>query len=193
MVRKTLHIPGDGEEQQFLTDGSGTDDAQVLMTIPPASSGSVMHVHTRQTERIDVISGRLLLRTSAGKRFIEAGEHYVVRRGVPHTFRNASKMKKLTVLISVYPALHFEWYLTEMARCANRHGGHWRNVSWLEMAVILHAMRDEFRLAWMPLLIQRPIIAAMALLAHITGDARRVSPFDTPVYKEDGRSAVLHT
>jgi hypothetical protein len=93
-----------------------------------------------------------------------------------HTFRNGSATEPLVGRGAVEPALHFQWFLTEMSKAAIRAGGSWKDLPMLEAAYILNEVRDEYRVAGVPVLAQKLLLGLLARVAIATGKARQIAP-----------------
>jgi quercetin dioxygenase-like cupin family protein len=66
------------------------------------------HVHPRQEERFEVLSGRLGLRVGGVERVHGVGDVIVVSAGSPHAAWNASSDDEVHVLVDFRPALRTE-------------------------------------------------------------------------------------
>jgi hypothetical protein len=78
----------------------------------------------------------------------------------------------------VEPALHFQWLLAGMAQSAIRGGGSWNDVSPLEVGYLLYQVRDEFRSAGMPVVLQDIVFGFLARLAIILGKTKDIASKD---------------
>src|SRR5918994_2710155 len=66
------------------------------------------HIHPRQEERFEVLSGKLGLRVEGVERVHSAGDVIVVPAGSPHAARNAGDDDEVHVLVDFTPALRTE-------------------------------------------------------------------------------------
>ena len=71
------------------------------------------HVHTRQQERLEVISGSLGVRTAGREQVLCAGESVAVPPGTPHTIWNAGE-GETHLLVELQPALQSEAFFETM-------------------------------------------------------------------------------
>jgi hypothetical protein len=78
------------------------DDYQVV-----GAPGPVEHLHTRQEERLEVVSGKMVVRVGGKERHLAAGEAVIIPPGVPHLWRNDGA-GELHVLTDFRPALQLE-------------------------------------------------------------------------------------
>jgi hypothetical protein len=67
-----------------------------------------------------------------------------------------------------------------MARSAIRAGGSWKDAPLLEVAYLMHQVRDEYRLAGMPVLVQDLLFGLLARVAVLLGKTKEIAPKDAP-------------
>jgi mannose-6-phosphate isomerase-like protein (cupin superfamily) len=175
----TLNVEKQGERITFLAEAdSAAPVAEAEILLAPGASGPPPHIHTRQRETFHVQSGRLIAIVDGRERTLEAGETVVVEAGQVHTFANTSPTEPVAFHGTVEPALHFQWFLGEMARAAIRAGGSWKDVPLLEVAYILHQVRSEYRLAGMPILVQDLLFGLLARAAVLLGKTKEIAAKD---------------
>ena len=138
------------------------------------------HVHPFQSERFEVVSGRLGM--NLGRTKLEAGpdEVVVVEPGTPHKFWNAGD-EELHFVTVVRPALQFEQLLETMFALAtdgktNRKG----MPNPLRLAVIAKAHFDDVRLPFPPARLQRLGLALGAPLGRVVGYEPTYAPAGSP-------------
>ncbi len=132
------------------------------------------HIHTQQVEGFEVLSGTLVLVAGGKSVTVRAGESFLVLAGELHKPRNDDKTTPVVAKFWYEPALHTEWMLQTMGECAMERGGDWRNVPLLHAACIVFRLRGEYRLAGMPFWLQDLLFGILTVVAHITGQAKRV-------------------
>ncbi len=110
------------------------------------------------------------------ERLVGTGEVLCVKPGQLHTFSNADPAHPLILRITIEPALHFQWFMTEVARSALRGGGRWKDASLLELGWILNQVTDEHDLPGLPRFAKRPLFGTLAPLAVVTRRAGRIEP-----------------
>jgi mannose-6-phosphate isomerase-like protein (cupin superfamily) len=105
----TIENPLSGERITFLEVPSETngDLLRFDWRIPPGFS-IPEHVHTRQEERHEVVSGTLRGRVAGRGRDSGRGERIIGPPGVPHAWRNPSDDEELRLVSEIQPALGFE-------------------------------------------------------------------------------------
>src|SRR5215208_5545223 len=128
------------------------------------------HVHPRQEERFEVLSGRLGIRADGIERIHGVGYVIVVSAGSPHAAWNAGD-DEVHVLVDFRPALRTETAFETVARLArdgktNRAGAP-KNP--LRLALILREFEHEIYFVQPPLAVQRVILGALAFIGRLLG------------------------
>jgi quercetin dioxygenase-like cupin family protein len=146
------------------------------------------HVHPRQEERFEVLSGRLGLRADGIERVHGVGDVIVVSAGSPHAAWNAGD-DEVHVLVDFRPALRTETAFEALAGLArdgktNRAGAP-KNP--LMLALVLHEFEEEIYFVRPPLLVQKVIFGALAGLARLLGH-RAEYPYPYPRQTEAYRT-----
>jgi quercetin dioxygenase-like cupin family protein len=128
------------------------------------------HIHPKQEEIFQVISGTLRGRAS-GKEFTgDPGERIVVSAGTPHIWWNSGDVE-LHVLAEVRPALKIETFfetffgLAQDGKVSPRTG----LPSPLQMALIMRAYRNELILARPPRPVQTVLFGLLAPIGRLIG------------------------
>jgi mannose-6-phosphate isomerase-like protein (cupin superfamily) len=173
MIRKgdRLENPVTGEVLIFHRTSATTGGEAVLVEtiVRPDGSVAAAHVHPRQTERFEVLEGRLGLRVGDKELLAGPGDVATVEPGTPHRFWNAGK-GEARFLCEVRPAFEFESLIETMFTLAaegktNRKG--LPNSLWL--AVIAKAHFNTVRLSFPPAWLQRAALAVAAPLGRLLG------------------------
>jgi quercetin dioxygenase-like cupin family protein len=140
----TLDVQPQGERFTFFGEPDpGAPSVEFEVVVAPGSSGPDPHIHAKQVETFQVTSGEMLAKLDEEERVIRAGETLVVPAGQVHAFSNGSSSEPLVIRITMEPALHFQWFMTEFCRLAIENGGRWKDVPLLEAAYVVHQTRDE--------------------------------------------------
>jgi quercetin dioxygenase-like cupin family protein len=128
------------------------------------------HVHPRQEERFEVLSGRLGLRAAGVERDHGTGDVIVVPAGVPHAAWNAGD-QDVHVLVDFRPALRTEIAFETLAGLARdgmtTSAGIPRNP--LRLALILREFEDEIQFVRPPQALQRAILGPLARIGRGLG------------------------
>jgi len=127
----------------------------------PSSPWAPRHSHPHQDERFVVEQGALCLRIDGVERIARAGEVVEIGRGVVHQARNALDEPTI-VNWETRPALQSaELYRALYAFPAGS------RPPLLEALALLDAHREEFRLAFPPLLVQRCLFGLLGPLLRM--------------------------
>jgi quercetin dioxygenase-like cupin family protein len=173
-----LENPVTGEVLVFhrTAEETGGESVLVEVTVRPHGFVAAAHVHPFQTERFEVLEGRLGLRV--GGKELEAGpdDVAVIPPGTPHRFWNAGE-QDARFLAEVRPALQFESLIETMFTLAaegktNRKG----MPNPFQLAVIARAHFDTVRLPFPPALLQRAGLALGAPVGRLLGYRERLTP-----------------
>jgi mannose-6-phosphate isomerase-like protein (cupin superfamily) len=166
---QTVENPVTGERFTF-THTAATTGGELLafdFALRPGGAVPIAHVHPIQTERFEVVHGRMAFRV--GRRRIEAGPGDVVEvaPGVAHSFANAGE-DEARLRVEVRPALAMEEMFAEvvgMARAGrmNRRGMP-RNL--LELAVLARKYDQEAHAPLLGVRLQRALLAPLVFLAR---------------------------
>jgi quercetin dioxygenase-like cupin family protein len=114
-----LENPVTGERFTF-THTSATMGGELLafeLGLRPGGAVPIPHVHPIQTERFEVVEGRMRFRVGLRRRYAEPGDVVEVAPGVIHSFANASD-EEARVRVEVRPALAMEQMIVEVVAMA---------------------------------------------------------------------------
>jgi quercetin dioxygenase-like cupin family protein len=173
----TLNLEKQGESITFLAEADSTAPrVENEVRLAPGAVGPTPHCHTKQREFFHVVAGSMIVTVEGQTHRVATGETVVVEPGQMHTFANGSESDSLIIRGAVEPALHFQWFLSEMAKIAIRGGGAWNDVPLLEAGFLLYHMRDEYRLGGIPVVVQDLLFGALAWIAERVGRTRDIEP-----------------
>ena len=167
----TIENPITGERIVFNKTSAETNGeaVEIEVYVRPGGVVAAAHVHPYQTERFEVIAGRIGMKL--GRRSLEAGPNdiVVVEPGTPHKFWNAGD-EELRFVTVIKPALQFERLLETMFGLAvdgktNRKG----MPNPLRLAVIAREHFDDVRLPFPPVWMQRAGLALGAPVGRLAG------------------------
>ena len=116
---QTLENPVTGERFTF-TDTASSTGGELLafeLALRPGGAVPIPHVHPIQTERFEVVEGRMRFRLGWRRRFAGPGDVVEVAPGVVHGFANAGDVEA-RVRVEVRPALAMEQMLAEVVAMA---------------------------------------------------------------------------
>jgi len=173
----TLNLEKQGETLTFFSEPDPS--APIIefdCSIAPGKDGPDPHIHPLQTETFHVTEGQMRAVVDGEERIIDEGETIIVDPGQVHTFSNPNPDQPLTMRISIEPALNFQWFLTEAARSAIRHGGSWKDMPLLETAYILNQVIDEHDMPGLPAPAKRLLFGALAKIAVLLKKTGEIAP-----------------
>ncbi len=166
---QTLENPVTGERFTFTHTAASTGGELLAFDfgLRPGGAVPLPHVHPIQTERFEVVDGRMTFRVGLRKVHAGPGDVVEVVPGVAHSFANAGE-HEARVRVEVRPALAMEEMFSEVVAMAqagrmNRRG---RPRSVLELAVLA---RKYDQVAHAPLVgvrLQRLLLAPLVFLAR---------------------------
>lgn len=165
----TIGNPLTGERITFLQTTRDTNGELLRFEylIPPGFS-IPEHVHPRQEERHEVLSGALTGRVGGREETFVEGQRVVGPAGVPHAWRNPSGTEALVIVSELRPALGFE-NLIERAFAiagdleADRMGA---PKHLLRLSILLDGSRDDFYPTRIPMPAWKAVLALNAALAR---------------------------
>jgi mannose-6-phosphate isomerase-like protein (cupin superfamily) len=171
MIRpgQTLENPVTGERFTFIHTAASTGGELLAfdLALRPGGAVPIPHVHPIQTERFEVVEGRMRFRI--GLRTVVAGPGDVVEvaPGVAHSFANAGE-REARLRVEVRPALAMEEMLAEVVALARAgrmtRRGLPRNP--LELAVLARKYDVEAHAPLLTVRLQRLLLAPLVLSAR---------------------------
>jgi quercetin dioxygenase-like cupin family protein len=148
------------------------------------------HVHPRQEERFEILSGSLGLRVGGVEHVHSTGDVIVAPAGSPHAAWNAGD-DEVHVLVDFRPALRTETAFETLAGLARdgKTNGAGAPKNPLMLALVLHEFEDEIYFIRPPLLVQKVIFGALAGVARLLGH-RAEYPYPYPRHGEAYRTVM---
>src|SRR5215211_7397428 len=116
---QTLENPVTGERFTF-TDTAASTGGELLafeLALRPGGAVPIPHVHPIQTERFEVVAGRMRFRIGLRTRVAGPGEVVEVAPGTLHGFANAGE-EQARMRVEVRPALAMEHMFAEVIAMA---------------------------------------------------------------------------
>lgn len=167
----TLENPVTGEVLIFHRTSRDTNGEAVLVEtiVHPGGFVAAAHVHPHQTERFEVLEGKLGLRVADRELLAGPGQVAIVQPGTPHRFWNAGRCDARFVC-EIRPALDYESLIETMFSLAaegktNRKG----MPNPFRLAVIARAHFDTVQLPFPPAWMQHAALAIGAPLGRLAG------------------------
>jgi quercetin dioxygenase-like cupin family protein len=166
---QTLENPVTGERFTF-THTAATTGGELLafeLALRPGGAVPIPHVHPVQTERFEVVAGRMRFRVGLRTRVAEPGDVIEVAPGVLHGFGNAGD-EEARMRVEVRPALKMEQMFADVIALARAgrmtRRGLPRNP--LELAVLARTYDQEAHAPFMTVGVQRALLAPLVLAAR---------------------------
>ena len=165
----TVENPVTGERFTFTDTAASTGGALLAFdfALRPGGAVPVPHVHPRQTERFEVLAGRMRFRIGLRTRIAGPGDVIEVAPGVAHGFANAGA-EEARLHVEVRPALAMEAMFAEvvaMARAGRMtRRGLPRNP--LDLAVLARTYDQEAHAPLIGIGVQRLLLAPLVSSAR---------------------------
>jgi quercetin dioxygenase-like cupin family protein len=170
---QTLENPVTGEQITFRKTAADTGGAYCEIDLRLSPDGAVpgTHVHPKQEERFEVISGTMKFRLGLRRIVAGPGEVVVVPAGAVHNFANAGR-DTAHVRVTMTPALKMEELFETTVALAmdgrvNRHG----MPKPLDLALFVERFEDEARAPFPPAAVVRVLFAPLRAIARRRGRA----------------------
>jgi quercetin dioxygenase-like cupin family protein len=166
---QTLENPVTGERFTFI-ETAATTGGELLsfeLGLRPGGAVPIPHVHPIQTERFEVVEGRMRFRVGLRTVVAGPGEVVEVAPGVVHGFANAGD-GEARVRVEVRPALQMEDMFSEVIAMAHAgrlsRRGMPRNL--LDLALLARAHDQEAHAPLLTVGLQRLLLAPLVVLAR---------------------------
>ncbi|MBV9001795.1 MAG: cupin domain-containing protein [Solirubrobacterales bacterium] len=175
---QTMLNPVSGERITFLRTAADTDGEYLEIEVELTPDGAVpgMHVHPRQEERFEILSGNVRFRKGLKKIDAKAGDVVVVEPGKAHKFNNAGE-ETAAMRVRVTPALDMERLLETAVGLAQDGRVTRKGMPWpLDLALFVREFKNEVRGPGAPGWVQRASLAPLGWLARHRGRAERYAP-----------------
>ena len=172
MVRigNVIENPITGERVTFLKTSQDTNGEllQIEWTVPPRWYVPE-HVHPRQEECHEVLSGMLWSCVGGYEQTFSEGQRVVGPPRVPHAWRNPSDDKELRLLSEIRPPLRFQTLFETGFGLARDGKTSKRGIpkNPLQLAVLVSEVKDDFYFTKIPMLVQRVFLTLVTILASV--------------------------
>src|SRR5215204_1118713 len=167
-----IEHPSLGARMTFLKTSAQTngDLLRVEVVLPPGFS-MAEHVHPRQEEQHEVLSGTLRACVGGQERDYKAGERVVGPPGVPHAWRNPSVREDLRIVSEHRPASHTEHMLETGFAIARDFDADKKGIlkHLLRAAVLLDEIKEDFYYTGAPLRVLMAVFVALAPIGRLLG------------------------
>jgi quercetin dioxygenase-like cupin family protein len=184
-----IEHPSFGARMTFLETSAQTngDLLRVEVVLPPGFS-MAEHVHPRQEERHEVLSGTLRGRVGGQEHDYEAGERVVGPPGVPHAWRNPSDREDLRLVSEHRPVSHMEHMLETGFAIARDFEADKKGAlkHLLRAAVLLEEIKEDFYFTRASMRALMAVFVALAPLGRLLG-------YETGYQDDGGHAAAVRS
>jgi len=166
----TIENPFSGERVTFLEVPNEVNGDLLRFDWQLSPGFSIAeHIHVRQEERHEIVSGTLRGRVAGREWDFGSGERIIGPAGVPHAWRNPSDDEELRIVSELQPALGFDVLLETGFAIAgdlktDRMGA---PKHLLRIFILLDESGDEFYPAGVPMPAWRALLTLVAALARV--------------------------
>src|SRR5215208_7215026 len=175
---QTLENPVTGERFTFTHTAASTGGELLAFDfgLRPGGAVPIPHVHPIQTERFEVVDGRMTFRVGLRKLHAGPGDVVEVPPGVAHSFANAGE-DEARLHVEVRPALAMEEMFVEVVSIARAGRMNRRGMprSPLELAVLARKYDQEAHAPFVSVRLQRVLLAPLVFLARHRRAGRAVA------------------
>jgi mannose-6-phosphate isomerase-like protein (cupin superfamily) len=179
---QTVENPVTGERLTFSETARDTGGEYVRFEalVVPGGTLASAHLHPKQSERFEIVSGTLTMKLGSGKVEAKPGDVVVVEPGTPHNFWNRTG-EPVRMNVEVRPALSIESLLETMyGLAADGKTNRWGMPNPFRLAVIADAHFDVVRVPVVPSWLQKAALAVAAPFGRLLGYGPVYEP-TTPV------------
>jgi quercetin dioxygenase-like cupin family protein len=167
-----IEHPSFGARMTFIETSAQTngDLLRVEVVLPPGFS-MAEHVHPRQEEQHEVLSGTLRARVGGHERDYKAGEGVVGPQGVPHAWRNPSDHEDLRMVSEHRPVSHMEHMLETGFAIARDFEADKKGAlkHLLRAAVLLDEIKEDFYFTRVSMRALMAVFVALAPVGRLLG------------------------
>jgi quercetin dioxygenase-like cupin family protein len=184
-----IEHPSFGARMTFLeTSGETNGDLLRVEVVLPPGFSMAEHVHPRQEERHEVLSGTLRARVGGQERDYKAGERVVGPPGVPHAWRNPSDQEDLYIVSEHRPVSHMEHMLETGFAIARDFEADKKGAPkhLLRAAVLLAEIKEDFYFTGAPLRVLMAVFVALAPVGRLLG-------YGTGYREDDDQAAAVRS
>jgi quercetin dioxygenase-like cupin family protein len=164
---KKITLPT-GDVVEFVETSDATNGATVRMRVlmKPGGLRANVHIHAKQDETFEVISGKLTYLLDGKENVAEAGSTVVLPHGVPHQ-HYCNGPEDALVMQTLTPGLDFDYLLENIIGLAI-HGPHSPD-SLFQGLVWIRKMKGPIYLPSLPIWFQRALAAVVTPIAYPLG------------------------
>ena len=151
---------------------------QFELFMKPHGVAMLEHVHPRQEERVEVVSGTVRFRLGGKEQILSASQAAVLPPGIPHTLWNDGDYEA-HVLVEALPALKMETAIETLFGLARDEKTNKRGMPNPLQGALLAREYETF-FARPPIPVQRAFLAVLAPIARLLGYRARYPQYSGP-------------
>jgi mannose-6-phosphate isomerase-like protein (cupin superfamily) len=153
-----------------LTNGKKSEG---ILTLEPFEKGPPEHIHLKQMEYFEVISGELVVKVDGKSIKLKKGDRTDIKIAEKHTYFNETN-EKVVAKFGYEPALNIQWLIDTMESGDKKNGGNWSKIPILETGFVLYYLKNEYRLAKLPFWLQDFLFGILSKLAKLTKTSDKI-------------------
>jgi quercetin dioxygenase-like cupin family protein len=190
-----IENPVTRERIRFLRTSQETTGelTEFEVIVEPRGFAAAEHVHPKQEERFEVLSGCLHSRVDGVVQVVLPGGSLVVPRGTPHVWRNGGN-DELRMRVEFRPALKTESFFETFFGLARDGKTNPKNglPGLLQVAVLVDEYRDEIRLIRPPWIVQRMVLFLLLVpVARLLGFRAQYPEYSARQGRSDSAGAQV--
>jgi len=154
-----------GEKLKYIRTSKDTNGklVQFELWVAPKGNVPVRHLHPKQSETVDVISGEFKVECDGQILYLKPGQKFTIEKGKPHQWWNESNSIEAHVIFNIEPAGKFELMQEQIFGICNRKG----ELSFLQIMVM--AKEYDMVIAGPPIFLQKIMRAVLAPIGRLLG------------------------
>lgn len=163
--------PVTGDIVEVLETGKDNNGERLCyrFTLKPGGLKPVLHIHEKQDEVFEVLSGKLTYNLNGQVRVAEAGQTITLPKGSPHTHYNGEANEDLVMIQSICPALDAEWLIDSLLGLTKDKKIVNGQPKFLQVMVWLRYYKAKTYLAQVPVAVQNALAFLLAPVARMLG------------------------
>lgn len=171
MDRKTFRINKNGETLIITRSASETNGTITEFEgYDEPGIGPPFHVHFKQEEGVQVIKGKMRVKTPEKEFVLTAGQQYVFKPGEAHKFWNDGN-EQLHYKGYVKPALNYEYFIEHVYRSSNEAKDD--KPAAFDAAFLLTKYKSEFDILEIPKPVKAIVFPIILALGRISGKQKK--------------------
>lgn len=154
-----------GEKLRYLQTAEETNGKLIKfeLWVSPKGYMPVRHLHPRQTETVEVISGVFKVECDGDTKYLKPGEIFTIDSGKPHQWWNESEKETIQVIFKIEPAYKFQEMQEQIFGICNAKG----KLSFLQIMVM--AKEYDMVIAGPPVFLQKIMRAVLSPIGRLLG------------------------